>query len=367
MATRHSAEYRDRRLVQELSSRIRRLSRRPLRIMEVCGTHTVSIFRHGIRSLLPETITLLSGPGCPVCVTDTAEIDAAIELARRPGVVIATFGDLLRVPGSRSSLERERAAGREVRIVYSALDAVALARQTPGREVVLLGIGFETTAPTVAAAVLAARQAGLGNFSVLCLHKTVPPALAALTAAGDLRIDAFLLPGHVSVVIGRRAYLPFFERIRLPCAIAGFEPVDILQAVAALVAQAETERPQVENVYRRAVAEEGNPAAQRVLAAVFEPADARWRGIGVIPASGLEIREAYAAFDAARRFPLELAPAPEPRGCSCGEILTARKTPPECPLYGTRCTPSDPVGPCMVSSEGTCAAYFRYHDASAGG
>ncbi len=367
MVSRHSAEYRDVTLVGELARRIRRLSRRPLRIMEVCGTHTVSIFRHGIRSLLPETITLLSGPGCPVCVTDTAEIDACIALARRPDVLVATFGDLLRVPGSRSSLERERAGGADVRIVYSALDAVELARRHPDREVVFLGIGFETTAPTVAAAVLAAHRSGLANFSVLCLHKTVPPALEALTALGELRIDAFLLPGHVSVVIGRRAYLPFFERTRLPCAIAGFEPVDILQAVAALVGQVESGKPALENAYRRAVAEEGNPAAQRVLALVFAPADARWRGLGLIPASGLTLRAAWAAFDATRRFSLSATPVPEPRGCSCGEILTARKTPPQCPLYGTRCTPADPVGPCMVSSEGTCAAYFRYHDASAGG
>ncbi len=367
MVTRRNDEYRDATLVGELAARIRRLSRRPLRIMEVCGTHTVSIFRHGIRSLLPETITLLSGPGCPVCVTDTAEIDACIALARRPEILVATFGDLLRVPGSRSSLERERASGADVRVVYSALDAVELARRHPGREVVFLGIGFETTAPTVAAAVLAAHRSGIENFSVLCLHKTVPPALEALTALGDLRIDAFLLPGHVSVVIGRRAYLPFFERTRLPCAIAGFEPVDILQAVAAIVGQAENGKPALENAYRRAVAEEGNPAAQRVLAQVFAPADARWRGLGVIPASGLAVRAAWAAFDAARRFSLTATPVPEPRGCSCGEILTARKTPPECPLYGSRCTPGDPVGPCMVSSEGTCAAYFRYHDASAGG
>lgn len=367
MADRHSGEYRDATLVGGLAERIRRRSRRPLRIMEVCGTHTVSIFRHGIRSLLPETITLLSGPGCPVCVTDTSEIDACIALARRPEVLVATFGDLLRVPGSRSSLERERAGGSEVRVVYSALDALELARRHPDREVVFLGIGFETTAPTVAAAVLAAQQARIANFSVLCLHKTVPPALAALTALGDVRIDALLLPGHVSVVIGRRAYLPFFEHARLPCAIAGFEPVDILQAVAAIVDQAESGEPTVENAYRRAVAEEGNPAAQRVLAEVFEPADVRWRGLGVIPASGLAIRPAFAAFDAARRFSVERTPVPEPRGCACGEILTARKTPPECPLYGARCTPADPVGPCMVSSEGTCAAYFRYHDASPGG
>jgi hydrogenase expression/formation protein HypD len=321
----------------------------------------VSIFRSGIRSVLPETISLLSGPGCPVCVTDQAEIDAFIELARQKDVIVATFGDLMRVPGSASSLQRERADGRDIRMVYSTMDAVALAQQNPGRHVVFLGVGFETTAPTIAAAILAAAGLKLDNFSVMSAHKVVPPALEALMAVDGVRIDGFILPGHVSVIIGLKAYRPFFERHRVPCVVAGFEPGDILQAVAMLVEQFESGRPRLENAYPRAVAEEGNLKAQQILAQVFQIGDACWRGIGRIPASGLQIRESYGAYDAGRRFALDLPEPKTPRGCACGEILTGQKTPPECALYKKVCTPIDPVGPCMVSSEGTCAAYYRYH------
>jgi len=329
--------------------------------MEVCGTHTVSIFRSGIRSVLPETIALLSGPGCPVCVTDQAEIDAFIELARQKDVIVATFGDLMRVPGTDSSLQRERAEGRDIRIVYSTVDALAIAAKHPDRQVVFLGIGFETTAPTVAAAIVSAAQARLGNFSVLSAHKTVPPALEALMTLEDVRIDGFLLPGHVSVIIGLDAYRDFFERHRIPCVVAGFEPADILQAIASMVEQIESGRPKLENGYPRAVTAGGNRTAQALLAQVFEPVDACWRGIGAIPMSGLRLRTCYAGFDAARRFALELPQPHTPKGCACGEILTGKKVPPECALYKKVCTPADPVGPCMVSSEGTCAAYYRYH------
>jgi hydrogenase expression/formation protein HypD len=330
--------------------------------MEVCGTHTVSIFRSGIRSVLPPTLSLLSGPGCPVCVTDQAEIDAFIELSRRPGVTVATFGDLMRVPGSASSLQRERADGRDIRVVYSTMDALTIARREPDRQVVFLGVGFETTAPTIAAAITAAAGMKLANFSVISAHKLVPPALEALMGLDAVAIDGFILPGHVSVIIGLDAYRPFFERHRIPCVVAGFEPADILQAVAMLVAQVEAGRPALENAYPRAVSPAGNVKARRVLAEVFETADACWRGIGLIPASGLRVREAYAAFDAGRRFSLALPEAKPPRGCACGEILTGKKTPPECALYRKVCTPVDPVGPCMVSSEGTCAAYYKYSD-----
>ncbi|MFO7708471.1 MAG: hydrogenase formation protein HypD [Desulfobacterales bacterium] len=363
MAIKHSEEYRDADLSRQLAEKIRQTSRRPSRLMEVCGTHTVSIFRSGIRSVLPKTISLLSGPGCPVCVTDQAEIDAFVELARQPGVTVATFGDLMRVPGSASSLQREKADGRDVRIVYSTMDALAIAQKNPGRQVVFLGVGFETTAPTVAAAIAAAAGLKLANFSVISAHKLVPPALEALMAIDEVRVDGFILPGHVSVIIGLDAYRPFFERHRIPCVVAGFEPADILQAVAMLVGQIEAGRPALENAYPRAVSPDGNAKARQVLANVFEPADACWRGIGLIPDSGLRIRAAYAGFDAQQRFGLRLPEAKTPKGCACGEILTGKKTPPECALFRKVCTPLDPVGPCMVSSEGTCAAYYKYGEA----
>jgi hydrogenase expression/formation protein HypD len=361
MAIKHSEEYRDAELSRRLAEKIRRTSRRPVRLMEVCGTHTVSIFRSGIRSVLPATVSLLSGPGCPVCVTDQAEIDAFIELARQEDVILATFGDLMRVPGSTSSLQRERADGRDIRIVYSTVDALTIARAHPGKQVVFLGVGFETTAPTIAAAILTASQTGLDNFSVISAHKTVPKALEALMTLDDVRIDGFILPGHVSVIIGLNAYQPFFDRHRIPCVVTGFEPADILQAIALIVQQIESGAPRLENAYPRAVTPEGNLRAQKILSEVFEPADACWRGIGLIPMSGLRIREAYAVHDAGKRFALKRAAAEPPKGCACGEILTGKKTPPECALYKKVCTPMEPVGPCMVSSEGTCAAYYRYH------
>ena len=350
----------DPKIARRLAERITRRSRKPVRFMEVCGTHTVSIFRSGIRSLLPDTISLLSGPGCPVCVTAQSEIDAFVDLARRPDTIVATFGDLIRVPGSGSSLQRETADGADVRIVYSTMDAVTLASEHPDKRVVFLGVGFETTAPTVAAAVIAAHRQQLGNFSVLSAHKTVPPALEAL-ADGEINIDGFLLPGHVSVIIGLEAYRPFFDNHQVPCVVAGFEPNDLLQSIAMLVDQVESGQPNLENAYTRAVSAAGNPKAMAVMNEVFDIADADWRGIGTIATSGLAIKDKYAAFDALKVFDLQLKPAPDPKGCACGEILTGVKTPPQCALYKTVCNPMAPVGPCMVSSEGTCAAYYRYH------
>jgi hydrogenase expression/formation protein HypD len=361
MPLKHLDEYRDPSLSRPLVEKIRRTSSRNVRLMEVCGTHTVSIFRSGIRSLLTSTISLLSGPGCPVCVTSQGEIDAFIALARTEGVVLATFGDLMRVPGTASSLQRERAEGRDIRVVYSTMDALDIARRNPSKKVVFPGVGFETTAPTIAAALLSARRTGVGNFFVYSAHKLVPPALAALMGLGDVCVDGFILPGHVSVIIGRNGYREFFERHRVPCVIAGFEPADLLQAIATLVDQIQSGAPALVNAYGRAVSDEGNPTARRILQEVFEPADAVWRGLGVIAGSGLAIREVYADHDAAKAFRLDLPPAEEPRGCACGDILTGAKIPPQCPLYKKRCTPVDPVGPCMVSSEGTCAAYYRYH------
>lgn len=353
-------EYRDPEIAGRLIEGIRSESRRSVRIMEVCGTHTMSIFRSGIRSVLPETVSLLSGPGCPVCVTDQSEIDAFIEIARCEGVTTATFGDLIRVPGSASSLERERAAGADVRVVYSTVDALDLARKHPDRRVVFLGIGFETTAPTVAAAVKAARDRGISNFSVFCAHKRVLPALSALLSM-EIGIDGFLLPGHVSLVIGAEAYRPLFERHRCPMVIAGFEAGDILDAIHRLVRQIESGRPALENAYPRAVTAGGNRKARALLEEVFTPVDALWRGMGRIQASGLALRDAFEAFDARRVFGIPLREAPAPPGCRCGEVITGRSTPPECRLFRRACTPVHPVGPCMVSSEGTCAAYYRYH------
>lgn len=361
MTLKHIDEYRDSEISQSLIKKIKSISTKDVRLMEVCGTHTVSIFRSGIRSVLPQTISLLSGPGCPVCVTDQGEIDAFIELARQEDVIIATFGDLMRVPGTKSSLQKESAAGRDIRVVYSTFDALEIAGKNPTKKVVFLGVGFETTAPTIAAAILSAAQTGVSNFSVISAHKLVPPALEALMAAEQININGFILPGHVSVIIGLNAYRPFFDRHRVPCVVAGFEPTDILQAITLLVEMLEAGRPALDNAYPRAVTAEGNTKAQQILEEIFEPADACWRGIGVIPLSGLRIREKYAAHDAQKLFDVQVPDARTPKGCACGEILIGAKTPPECALYKKVCTPMDPVGPCMVSTEGTCAAYYKYH------
>ena len=361
MALKHIEEYRDAKLSKNLIEKIKRTSTRDIRLMEVCGTHTVSIFRSGIRTVLPPTISLLSGPGCPVCVTDQTEIDAFIELARVENVIITTFGDLMRVPGTTSSLQKQRAEGKDIRVVYSTFDALEIARKNPEKQVVFLGVGFETTAPTIAAAIYSADQMKVGNFSVISAHKLVPPALEALMAADNVNIDGFILPGHVSVIIGEKAYLPFSQRHQVPCVIAGFEPADILQAVSMLVEQAESRQPAIENAYKRAVTFDGNTKAQKMLDDVFEPTDARWRAIGVISQSGLGIRPKYERHDAGKIFDIEVTGSMDPKGCACGEILTGNKTPPECPLYKTVCTPIDPVGPCMVSTEGTCAAWYKYH------
>jgi hydrogenase expression/formation protein HypD len=362
MSIKHLHEYRDPELSRDIIEQIKKESQKQIRLMEVCGTHTVSIFRNGIRSLLPETISLLSGPGCPVCVTAQSEIDAFVELAKRDDVIIATFGDLIRVPGADSSLQSQQASGRDVRIVYSTSDALEIAKKNPDKNVVFLGIGFETTAPTIAASIQAAHDLNLKNYFVVSAHKLLPPALSTLAENQQINIDGFILPGHVSVVIGVKAYIPFFEKYNIPCVIAGFEPIDILQTIHMLVRQIEGNTPGLENGYKRAVSFEGNPKAQSILDTVFEPVDAAWRGLGVIPLSGLKIRKEFEAFDAQKVFDVQLTEKEEPKGCACGEILTGYKIPPQCPLYQKKCTPIHPIGPCMVSSEGTCAAYYRYHD-----
>ncbi len=331
-----------------------------LRFMEVCGTHTVSIFRSGVRSLLSDKVVHLSGPGCPVCVTHDSEVAAFLELAGK-NAIITTFGDLMRVPGpDKKSLKSAQAEGARVKIVYSPFDALKIAQDNPGDKVVFLGVGFETTAPAIAATVKVAREQGISNFSVLCFHKLVPPALDALVGDPDLKVQAFLLPGHVSAIIGVEPYRFLAEKHGLPAVVAGFEPVDILQALHLFVTMRGEGRAEVVNAYRRVVSDAGNPKAVSVMNEVFEPADALWRGIGLIPGSGLTVREEYAAFDAMRVFGMELKDVPEIKGCRCGDVLKGKLSPEKCPLFGKACTPAAPVGPCMVSTEGSCAAYYKY-------
>jgi hydrogenase expression/formation protein HypD len=329
-------------------------------LMEVCGTHTMAIYQHGIRSLLPASIRLISGPGCPVCVTPVDYVDHAVALARRPGTIVATFGDMVRVSGSSSSLLREKAMGADVRVVYSPLDAVSLAQKHPKRAVVFLGVGFETTTPTIAGSILEAKRRGVTNYLVLGAHKTIPGPMVILADDPELQVDGYLCPAHVSAIIGAEAYEPLARDHQVPCVVTGFEPLDMLQGVAMLARQIMAGEAKVEIQYSRIVKKEGNARARQILYEVFEPCDARWRGIGVIPGSGLGIREEYAAFDAARHLPVIVEESREHQGCLCGEILKGKVTPKECPLFRSACTPENPVGACMVSSEGTCAAEFKY-------
>jgi hydrogenase expression/formation protein HypD len=353
-------EFRRPELARGLVSQIQRQSRTRARFMEFCGGHTVTIFRYGIRQVLPPTLEMVSGPGCPVCVTAANDLDKAIALSRVPGVIIATFGDMLKVPGSRSSLEAARAGGAEVRMVYSTLDALGIARDNPDRSVVFLGIGFETTAPTVAASILKARESGIKNYYVLSLHKLCPPAIRAILDSGEVRLDGLICPGHVSTVIGARPWESVARDYHIPGVISGFEPLDILQAISMLVEQVENGEARVEIAYRRGVRPEGNPEALRIMEQVFEPAPARWRGLGEIAESGLKLRNEYREFDAELAFDIATEPALEPEGCICGEILRGVKNPLDCRLFAKACTPEHPVGPCMVSSEGSCAAYYLY-------
>ena len=331
-----------------------------IRIMEVCGTHTVEIFRHGIRSLLPGKIALLSGPGCPVCVTPAGHIEAAIALARRKPVVLATFGDMMRVPGKERSLGEVRAEGADIRVVYSPIDALRIAEQAPDREVVFFATGFETTAPLVAATLHEAERRKVGNFSIVSAHKLVPPALKALVAGGEVQIDGFLLPGHVCTITGTRPY-EFLPREQAKAAVVtGFGASDILTGIYLILRQLESKRLKVEIQYRGVVHEEGNPRAREIMGIYFEEVDAVWRGIGAIPQSGLGVRAAYAHRDAIRRFGVDIVPVPDPPGCQCGAVLKGVITPPDCRLFAKACSPDRPVGPCMVSTEGSCAAYYRY-------
>jgi len=353
-------EYRDGELAQKIAREVHRVTTRPWNIMEVCGGQTHAIVKFGIDELLPKAITLIHGPGCPVCVTPMEMIDKALDIAARPNVTLTSFGDMLRVPGSRTDLLSVKARGGDVRMVYSPLDAVKLAEQNPAREVVFFGVGFETTAPATAMAVYQAARKGLKNFSMLVSHVLVPPAIEALLSSPDCRVQGFLAAGHVCTVMGFEEYFPVAAKYHVPIVVTGFEPLDILQGVLMVVQQLESGRAEVENQYVRSVRREGNPPAQKLIREVFRVIPRRWRGLGEISESGLGLGEAYAVFDAERKFGVAEHRVDEPSECISGLVLQGLKKPRECPAFGTKCTPEHPLGATMVSSEGACAAYYRY-------
>ncbi|MDO5117339.1 MAG: hydrogenase formation protein HypD [Eggerthellaceae bacterium] len=355
------ASFKDPALARGLISAIEAYAPEQATLMEVCGTHTVAIARNGIRDLMPVGVKLSSGPGCPVCVTSNRDIDTVIALARIDGVTITTFGDMTRVPGSTSSLLKEQAKGRSVEIVYSPLDALRYAQEHPERQVVFVGVGFETTTPLVARAIKRAADAKLTNFSVFAAHKNMPGALEAIINDPQLKVDALILPGHVSTIIGIEPYRFLSEQYGIPGVITGFESVDVLQGIAMLLRQLHENRAEIEIAYARGVMPQGNPVARAAIDEVFETSPALWRGLGMIDGSGYRIREQYADFDAVRRFEPDVEPTQDPKGCRCGDVLRGIMAPSECPLFRTLCSPENPVGPCMVSSEGSCAAYYRYY------
>jgi len=353
-------EYRDRGAVQQMAHAIRRTSTRPWTLMEVCGGQTYTIVKTGLQGLLPEGITLVHGPGCPVCVTPLEMIDRAVAIAQRPEVILCSFGDMLRVPGSTQSLLDAKSLGADVRIVYSPLDSLQLARSNPKREVVFFAVGFETTAPANAMAVWEAAREKIPNFSMLVSHVLVPPAMEAILSSPDCRVQAFLAAGHVCMVMGFEEYVPISQKYRVPIVVTGFEPLDLLEGVQMAVAQLESGRAEVENQYSRAVRRSGNRPAQERIAEVFEVTARAWRGIGEIPSSGLRLREAYRRFDAESRFAVLIGRVEESKECIAGLVLQGLRKPFECPAFGTRCTPDTPLGAPMVSSEGACAAYFHF-------
>ncbi|WP_371371989.1 hydrogenase formation protein HypD [Sporomusa aerivorans] len=348
------------RAARSLTEGIGRLASRPVRIMEVCGTHTVAIFRNGIRQLLPESVELVSGPGCPVCVTPNEYLDTAIAYSSCPDIIITTFGDMLKVPGSSSTLLARKAQGAAIRVVYSPLESLDIARENPDKKVIFLAVGFETTAPTAAATILQAEQLGIDNFFVLSAHKLVPPALRAILTAEDINVDGFLLPGHTTAISGLAPYRFLAEEYRVPAVVTGFEALDILQGIYLLLEQIAAGKAALENQYSRVVKPEGNPAAVAILDKIYQPAAAAWRGFGVIDGSGLELTLAYKRFSAQDMLPLSGVITREPAGCRCGEVLRGRIVPAECPQFGLNCTPEKPVGACMVSVEGACAAWYKY-------
>jgi len=354
------SQFRNTDLVLRLVKRIKARKNPTVKLMEFCGSHTSSILKHGIRQLLPESVEMLSGPGCPVCVTDQADIDRAIALAQIPKIILCTFGDMLRVPGTYSSLQQARAEGCDVRTVYSTLDALEIATNNPSQQVVFLGVGFETTAPTIAASLDMAKTQGIENYSVLSLLKICPPVMKALLDSGETRINGIICPGHVSAVIGAKPYEFIPKDYGIACVIAGFEPVDILLAVDMLLQQITQNNYKVENAYGRSVTREGNECAQNLLSKVFGLSQAKWRGMEEVQNSGYCISEEYSFFDASKRFDIVTRAPKEMSGCHCGEVLRGVIKPPECPLFGKVCLPERPSGPCMVSGEGACASYYQY-------
>ena len=353
-------EYRNKEIAQRALQEIKNISKKRVNLMEVCGTHTVNIFRNGIKKMLPTNINLISGPGCPVCVTPIRYIDEIIALSRESDFIITTFGDMIKVPGSTSTLEKEKANGSDIRVVYSTLDALEVARNNPSKKIVFMGVGFETTSPTIASAVLKAQKDEINNFAVLSVAKIISPAMKALLDGKEVNIDGFICPGHVSAIIGSKPYNFITTQYKVPCVICGFEPLDILQSIYMLVKQIEDGRAEVEIQYERVVKPEGNKIALDKIKEVFKEVNSDWRGIGNIPLSGLEVKDKYGKFNA-RKFEVEIEETKESRGCRCGEVLRGVIIPPDCPLFRKVCIPENPQGACMVSTEGTCAAYYKYN------
>ena len=358
----YEADFRRPQGLERLVAAIQDQSLPPMRLMEVCGTHTMALARTGVRQLLPPQVQLISGPGCPVCVTPANVMDEVLRMAALPGVTLTTYGDLMRVPGSKPGfdLRRQKALGADIQVVYSPMDALELAKAHPEQQVVFLGVGFETTAPGTALAVLETQRQGLQNFSLLCLLKATPPALRALLSQEDFGVDGFLCPGHVATILGADAFLFLPQEYEKPAVVAGFEAGDLVAALHLLITQVKNHAPKLENEYTRAVSRSGNQMAQQVMAQVLEPRDDTWRGLGNIPNSGFGLKPEFAAYDAAARFGFSPAPQTAPSPCRCGDVICGRIGPRECPLFGTVCTPDNPVGPCMVSGEGACAAAYLY-------
>lgn len=348
-------------LLNEYSEKLKTLElNQKINIMEVCGTHTVQYFHTGVKDIFPANLNLVDGPGCPVCVTTNDFLDRAIEIARKYDVIICTFGDMMRVPSSYSSLQKEKAAGMNISIVYSPLDAVEIAKKNPNKEVIFLSVGFETTIPTEAFTIKKAQEENIKNFSLLSCNKLTPPAVAALLDSKEVNIDGFILPGHVSVITGVKGWRFVTEKYKKPSVITGFNTRDLVMGTMLLVNLIKNRELKILNEYQEVVTEEGNIKAQEIMHEIFETTDANWRGIGVIPHSGMKLKDAYAGFDAEKKFPVTPPPMVEPKGCRCGEVLRGIISPLECPLFGKKCTPQTPVGACMVSTEGSCAAYYKY-------
>ncbi len=354
-------EFRNPNIAKSLSQKIHEIMPdSKINLMEICGGHTITIFKYGIKKLLPQNLNLISGPGCPVCVTDNSFIDSAIELSHLQNVIICSFGDMLRVPGSHSSLINEKSKQSDIRICYSPMDAIEIAKNNKNMEIIFLGIGFETTVPLIASSIISAKSEGLKNFSVLSGHKTMPNAMKALLDSEDIRLDGFICPGHVSAITGLDLYKIIAEKYKIPCVVSGFEPIDMLESIYMLVKQIKENISTVQNQYTRVVRNQGNQKAIEIMNRVFEPVDAEWRGLGIIPGSGLKIKSEFQQFDANQKFDIPLIEKKENPGCICGNIMRGINTPLDCKLFKKICTPQSPQGACMVSDEGTCATYFKY-------